>query len=206
MDTLSTFALIAGLGWASGVRLYAVLFFLGVLQHAGLYALPEHLQVLAHPAVMAVSGTLFLLEFFADKVPGVDTLWDAVHTFVRIPAGAILAAAAVAGDDAGYAIAAGLLGGTIAAGTHLFKAGGRVLINASPEPISNWTASFGEDVASLTGMAAAIFCPLLFLSLFGVFVVLVIWLMPKLWRGAKRVLARLRAPTGLAQSGKQNPM
>lgn len=192
MDALSTFALIAGLGWASGVRLYAVLFFLGVLQHTGLYVLPPNLQILAHPAVMAVSGTLFVLEFFADKVPGVDTLWDAAHTFIRIPAGAVLAAAAVASNDAGLAIAAGLLGGAIAAGTHLFKAGGRVLINASPEPVSNWTASFGEDVMSLTGIAAAIFCPLLFLSLLGAFLALTIWLLPRLWRGARRTWSRLR--------------
>jgi hypothetical protein len=161
--------------------------------------------VLGHPAVMAVSGTLFLLEFFTDKMPGVDSLWDAVHTFIRIPAGAVLAAAAVAADDPGLAIAAGLLGGAIAAGTHLFKAGGRALINVSPEPFSNWTASFGEDVASLTGIAAAIFCPLLFLSLFGAFLALVIWLMPKLWRGMERVFSRLRAASGPAgQSGRQN--
>ncbi|MBI4203896.1 MAG: DUF4126 domain-containing protein, partial [Betaproteobacteria bacterium] len=96
MDALSMIATAAGLGWASGVRLYAVLFFLGLLQHAGVYTLPPDLQVLAHPAVIGVSGLLFLLEFLADKVPGVDTLWDAVHTFIRIPAGGVLAAAAVA--------------------------------------------------------------------------------------------------------------
>ena len=101
MDTVSTVALVAGLGWASGMRLYAVLFFLGVIHHAGAAALPASLQVLAHPAVMAVSGALFAIEFFVDKMPGFDTLWDAVHTFVRIPAGALLAAYAVSADDPG---------------------------------------------------------------------------------------------------------
>src|SRR5262245_13251815 len=133
MDALSTIALVAGLGWASGMRLYAVLFALGVLHHAGWYALPQNLVALAHPAVMGVAGTLFVTEFFADKIPGFDTLWDALHTFVRIPGGALLAALAVAGNDPGLALAAALLGGLVAAGTHFTKAGGRALINVSPE-------------------------------------------------------------------------
>src|SRR5689334_19139257 len=123
MDVVSTVALAAGLGWASGMRLYAVLFFLGVLQHTGAATLPASLHVLAHPAVMAVSGTLFAAEFFADKIPVLDTFWDALHTFVRIPAGALLAAYAVSTDDPAFALAAGLLGGAVAAGTHLVKAG-----------------------------------------------------------------------------------
>jgi hypothetical protein len=104
MDPLTAIATAAGMGWASGMRLYAVLFFLGVLQHAGVYTLPPDLQVLAHPAVMAVSGFLFFIEFLADKVPGVDSLWDALHTFIRIPAGAVLAAAAVASTDPGFTV------------------------------------------------------------------------------------------------------
>lgn len=196
MDALSTIALIAGLGWASGVRLYAVLFFLGVLHHAGVYTLPANLQVLTHPAVMAVSGVLFLIEFFADKIPGVDTLWDAVHTFIRIPAGAILAAAAVAGADPGLAIAAGLLGGVIAAGTHFAKAGGRALINTSPEPFSNWVASFGEDTLALAGLWAALKYPLVFLALLVLFILFVLWLLPRLWRGARRVFTTIRQLPG----------
>lgn len=192
MDALSTIALIAGLGWASGVRLYAVVFFLGVLHHFEIYALPTSLQVLAHPAVMAVSGVLFFLEFFADKIPGVDTLWDALHTFIRIPAGAILAAAAVATTDPGLAIAAGLLGGVIAAGTHFAKAGGRVLINTSPEPFSNWVASFGEDALALAGLWAALKYPLAFLALLVVFMVFVVWLLPRLWHGVKRLFSTIR--------------
>lgn len=194
MDVLTATAMAAGLGWASGVRLYAVLFFLGLLQHAGIHALPTNLQVLAHPTVMAVSGFLFLVEFFADKIPGFDSLWDALHTFIRIPAGAVLAAAAVASGDPALGIAAGLLGGVIAAGTHLAKAGSRVLINTSPEPFSNWTASFGEDTLALAGLWTALKYPLMFLVLLALFILLALWLLPKLWRGLKRVFGALRPP------------
>lgn len=196
MDPLSTIALAAGLGWASGVRLYAVLFFLGLLQHLGIYTLPPDLRILAHPAVMAVSGFLFCVEFFADKIPGFDTLWDAVHTFIRIPAGALLAAAAIANGDPGLAVAGGLLGGVIAAGTHFTKAGGRALINTSPEPFSNWAASLSEDTLALAGLWAALKHPLIFLALLALFVLFALWLLPKLWRGVKRVLGALRWPPG----------
>jgi hypothetical protein len=198
MDVLTLIATAAGLGWASGMRVYAVLFFLGLLRYAGIYELPATLHVLAHPAVMAVSGLLFTLEFFADKIPGVDTLWDAVHTFIRIPGGALLAAAAVASADPGLALAAGLLGGAIAAGTHFTKAGSRALINASPEPFSNWTASLGEDALSLLGLYAAFKYPLFFLALLALFVVLAIWLLPRIWRGVTRLIADLRRLLGMA--------
>jgi hypothetical protein len=196
MDALTALSLAAGLGWASGVRLYAVLFFLGVLHHTEVYPLPANLEFLAHPAVMSVSGLLFLLEFFADKVPGVDTLWDAVHTFIRIPAGALLAAAAVAGNDPGLALAAGLLGGTIAAATHLVKAGGRALINVSPEPVSNWGASFGEDFLSLAGLLAALLYPLLFLVFLALFFATAAWLLPRLRRGFTPLFAAIRRLLG----------
>lgn len=191
MDALTATAMAAGLGWASGVRLYAVLFFLGLLQYANIYVLPHNLQVLAHPTVMAVSGFLFFVEFLADKIPGLDTLWDAIHTFIRIPAGAILAAAAVASGDPSLAIAAGLLGGVIAAGTHLTKAGSRALINTSPEPLSNWAASLSEDTLVLAGVWTALMYPLLFLVLLALFMLLALWLLPKLWRGVKRVFGTL---------------
>ncbi|MBY0270578.1 MAG: DUF4126 domain-containing protein [Burkholderiales bacterium] len=188
MDAL-TLALITGLGWTSGLRFYAVLFFLGSMHRSGIYTLPGQLDMLAHPWVLAISGLLFLTEFFADKIPGVDTLWDAVHTFIRIPGGALLAAGAVAGGDPGLALAAGLLGGTVAAGAHFTKAGSRALINTSPEPFSNWTASFTEDAVSLGALWMALQYPLLFLGLLVLFVVAAIWLLPKLWRGLRRVVA-----------------
>jgi hypothetical protein len=188
MDAM-TLALITGLGWTSGLRFYAVLFFLGLLQYTGMYQLPGSLDMLAHPWVLGISGVLFVTEFCADKIPGVDTLWDAIHTFIRIPGGALLAAAAVAGGDPGLALAAGLLGGTVAAGAHLTKAGSRALINTSPEPFSNWTASFSEDAASLGALWLALQYPLLFLGLLVLFVLVALWLLPKLWRGLRRVAA-----------------
>ncbi|HZM44588.1 MAG TPA: DUF4126 domain-containing protein [Burkholderiales bacterium] len=192
MDAISTVALAAGLGWASGMRLYAVLFFLGVIHHAGAAALPASLQVLAHPAVMTVSGALFAIEFFVDKLPGFDTLWDAVHTFVRIPAGALLAAYAISADDPGLALAAGLLGGAVAAGTHLAKAGGRAFLNASPEPFSNWAASLTEDFSALAIVWLALKYPLLLLAALVVFLAAALWLIPKLWRGIKRLVEAIR--------------
>jgi len=196
VDALSTLALIAGLGWASGVRLYAVLFFLGVLHHAAVIELPPDLQLLAHPAVMAVSGLLFITEFFADKIPGFDTVWDAVHTFIRIPGGALLAAAAVAQGDPGLALAAGLLGGVFAAGAHFTKAGGRLLINASPEPFSNWTASLGEDALAFAALWSAFKYPLLLLTGMALFVIAVILLAPRLLRGVRNVFAAIRRLLG----------
>lgn len=193
MDAL-TLALITGLGWSSGLRLYAVLFFLGLLQYSGVYVLPGSLDLLAHPWVLGISGLLFVTEFFADKIPGVDSLWDVIHTFIRIPGGALLGAAAVAGGDPGLALAAALLGGTVAAGAHFTKAGSRALINTSPEPFSNWTASFSEDAASLGALWMALQYPLLFLGLLALFVLVALWLLPKLWRGIRRVAAVIFHP------------
>ncbi|MGE0558532.1 MAG: DUF4126 domain-containing protein [Burkholderiales bacterium] len=186
---ITTLALVTGLGWTSGIRFYAVVFFLGLLQHSGIYTLPAGLEMLAHPWVITISGLLFLTEFFADKIPGVDSAWDALHTFIRIPGGALLAAAAVAGGDPGLALAAGLLGGTVAAGAHLTKAGSRALINTSPEPFSNWTASFTEDALVLGALWAALKYPLLFLALLLLFILAALWLLPRLWRGLRRVAA-----------------
>lgn len=194
MDTVSSVALAAGLAWASGMRLYAVLFFLGVLHRAGVTVLPQDLQVLAHPGVMAVAGALFLAELLADKLPGFDTLWDAAHTFVRIPAGALLAAYSIASNDPAAALAAGLLGGAVAAGTHLVKTGGRAMINASPEPFSNWAVSAGEDVSALAILWMALSHPLLLLAALAAFTAVALWLAPKLWRSLRRLLQGLRPP------------
>ena len=182
----------AGLGWASGLRLYAVLFFLGALGYFGVIALPPDLEILTHPAVMLAAGTLFAIEFGADKIPGFDSIWDAFQTFVRIPGGALLAAAAVADHSAALALAAALLGGTFAAGAHFTKAGSRVLINTSPEPFSNWAASLTED-ALAAGMVWFVFkYPLALLAILILLVALTAWLLPKLWRGVRGVLASTR--------------
>jgi hypothetical protein len=196
MEALASLATAAGLGWASGIRLYAVVFFLGLLQHFGIYTLPANLQSLGNVWVMGASGFMFLVEFLADKIPGFDSVWDAAHTFIRIPAGALLAAAAVAGGDPGMSIAAGILGGAVAAGSHVTKASTRALINTSPEPLSNWTASFSEDALSIGAVWTALVYPLVALVLLIVFVILAIWLLPKIWRGLKRVMASIRQLLG----------
>ncbi len=196
MEALASLATAAGLGWASGVRLYAVVFFLGLLQFFGFYTLPTDLQTLANPWVMGASGFMFAVEFLADKIPGFDSVWDAAHTFIRIPAGALLAAAAVAGGDPGMGIAAGILGGAVAAGSHITKASTRALINTSPEPLSNWTASVSEDALSIGAVWTALMFPLLMLVFLMIFFVLAAWLLPKIWSGLKRVIGSVRQLIG----------
>ena len=186
-------ALSMGLAWASGINLYAALLTLGVLANTGNIVLPEQLQVVASPLVMAAAALMYAVEFFADKVPGVDTGWDALHTFVRIPAGAMLAAAAVGDISPAAELSAAILGGGMAAATHATKAGSRVLINTSPEPVSNWTASIGEDLAVIGGVWTALNHPYIFLALLLLFVLLMAWLLPRLWRGVKSVFSRLAA-------------
>ncbi len=190
----SLIALSMGVAWASGINLYATLLMLGVLSNMGHITLPPGLEIVADPLVMLAAGLMYCVEFFADKIPGVDTGWDTLHTFIRIPAGAALAAGAVGDLSPAVGLAAAVVGGSLAAGSHSLKAGSRVLINTSPEPVTNWTASVAEDLAVIGGLWTALNHPLWFLAGLVVFVLLLIWLLPKLWRGIKRVfgfLARL---------------
>ena len=189
MDTTHTLALASGAAWASGINLYATVFMLGYLNATGNITLPAELQVLSNPVVMAAAAIMYGIEFFTDKVPGVDTLWDSLHTFIRIPAGAMLSAGAVGDPGSPEQLAALILGGALAAGSHATKAGSRVLINTSPEPFSNWAASIGEDVAVIAGLWTALHHPWVFLAALLLFILLMIWLLPKLWRGIKRVLS-----------------
>lgn len=190
MDAIvSTIALTMGVAWASGINLYAAVFMLGFMGANGYMELPPDLVVLSDPLVLFAAGFMYLVEFVADKTPGVDTGWDSIHTFIRIPAGAVLAAGAVGDVNTAAQIAAGLVGGTLAAGAHATKAGSRVLINTSPEPFSNWGASLGEDVAVIAGLWTALHYPVVFLVLLALFILLMIWLLPKLWRSIKRVFA-----------------
>jgi hypothetical protein len=191
----ATIALVAGLAWASGLRLYLTLFAIGLLSHFQLVVLPTALEVLGHPWVLTASGIMVIVEFLADKSPGFDSVWDGVHTFIRIPAGAILAGAAVGYADPVLVAVAAILGGAIASGAHLAKAGTRALINTSPEPFSNWTASLGEDALLVGGLWLMFTHPLLFLAALLVFIALVIWLVPKLFR-AVRELFRSRIHQG----------
>jgi hypothetical protein len=196
MDITHTLALTMGVAWASGINLYATILVLGYMGMTGNIELPPDLQILADPMVMVAAGLMYCIEFFADKVPGVDTGWDTLHTFIRIPAGAILAAGAVGDVGTGAQLAAGLVGGTLATGTHATKAGSRVLINTSPEPVTNWFTSIGEDVAVILGLWTALKNPVLFLVLLAVFIVLMIWLLPKIWRGIRKLFAWLRQRLG----------
>ncbi len=188
METLNLLALGLGAAWASGLNLYAAVLLLGGLQASGIVSLPPDLAVLSHPAVLLAAAVLYAVEFVADKVPGIDSAWDAVHSFIRIPAGALLAAGALGGYDEGYTVALALLaGGTVAAASHAAKAGGRVAINASPEPFSNWAASIAEDLLALGGLLLALLLPAVFLVLLGAFLVAVLWLLPRLWRALRRL-------------------
>jgi len=188
VEALNLVAVGLGAAWASGINLYLAVLILGGLGATGMVDLPGDLTVLEHPAVLAAAGGLYIVEFVADKVPGVDSAWDALHTFIRIPAGALLAAGVLQDWGAGYEVAAALLaGGTLAAASHATKASGRVAVNTSPEPFSNWLVSLVEDALVLGGLFLALFKPALFLTLLGVFALLVIWLLPKLWRALRRL-------------------
>jgi hypothetical protein len=191
LDTWQLIALATALGWASGVRLYAVLFIVGAVGYAGWVELPEHLRLLSHPLVLSASGFMVLAEFFADKIPGFDSVWDLAHTFVRIPAGAALAAGVFGDSPPAWTLAAAIIGGTLAAGSHFTKAGARVLINTSPEPFSNWAASFGEDLLVGVLIYLALAYPLAALAVIAALVLLSIWLLPKIARAIREIIQRL---------------
>jgi len=182
------------LAWASGLRLYLVMFAIGMAGYFDYMELPKGLEVLKHPWVMGAAGFMLVMEFLADKVPAIDSAWDAIHTFIRIPAGALLAAGATGDSLSALTIAAGILGGTITAGTHFTKAGGRAVINTSPEPVSNWGASFTEDALVLSGIWLALTHPLVFLLLLLLFLLMLVWLIPKVWRGIRAVVDRVSEP------------
>jgi len=194
METVDVIALTLGVAWASGINLYAAILVLGILGSGGYTELPPSLTVLQDPLVLFAAGVMYFVEFFADKIPGVDTGWDTIHTFIRIPAGAILAVGAAQGLEINQAaeLAAALLGGTLAATSHLTKASTRIVINTSPEPVTNWTASIAEDFAVVGGLWAALNYPVAFIVFIAVFILLAIWLLPKLWRVIKNIVETLR--------------
>ncbi|HAR33994.1 MAG TPA: DUF4126 domain-containing protein [Desulfobacter sp.] len=190
---IKTISLSMGAAWASGINLYATVFVLGILDATGNLVLPQGLEILSDPVVLWASGFMYCVEFFADKTPGVDSGWDAIHTFIRIPAGVMIAAGAVGDVNPSLALAAGILGGGLATGSHLTKSGSRLLINTSPEPFSNWTASILEDVLVIGGILTALHYPILFLMLLIGFICLIVWLLPKIWRGVKMLFAKIKS-------------
>ncbi|WP_076998544.1 DUF4126 domain-containing protein [Variovorax sp. KK3] len=191
LDLPQLLALAAAIGWASGVRLYLVVLLTGLAGYLGWVPLPGGLQMLAHPAVIAASGFMVFIEFFADKIPGLDSLWDMVHTVIRIPAGAALAASVFGADHALMAVVAALLGGGFAATAHVAKSTTRAAINTSPEPFSNVGASLVEDSMVPAGLWLAVAHPLVFLLLFVVLLVLSVWLIRKSWRFLRALFGRV---------------
>jgi hypothetical protein len=205
MDTISIVAAALGAAWASGINLYAAILTLGLMGISGSIDLPPELEILENPLVLTAAGLMYCVEFFADKIPGVDTAWDALHSFIRIPAGALMAGATLAQISPEAELVGLLLGGTLSAGAHLTKAGSRVLINASPEPVTNWTASLGEDVAVVAGLWTALNYPIVFIALLATFVVLLVWVAPKLWRGIRTVFAKIGSAFKGSRSGPAGP-
>jgi hypothetical protein len=198
---IETISLTMGAAWGSGINLYATILVLGLLGMTDNIVLPQGLEILMNPMVIGAAGLMYAVEFVADKIPGVDTGWDTLHTFVRIPAGVLLAAGAVGDVNPAVAIAAGILGGGLSTTTHAAKSGSRLLINTSPEPVSNWTASVLEDIAVISGVWAALVHPWVFIVILIVFILLMIWFLPKLWSGIKKFFAFI----GRIFSGNKKP-
>ena len=198
LDTTHLFALAAALGWASGLRLYAVVFLTGLAGYLGWVPLPEGLKLLSNPVVMGAAGLMLAVEFLADKVPGLDTLWDAAHTFIRIPAGAALAAGALGADSSTWAMLAALMGGTLAATAHTAKATTRAAVNTSPEPFSNIGLSLLGDASVPALLWLSFNHPLAFFAVLAVAVVLALVLIVVLFRFLRAVLARLLPRTQAA--------
>jgi hypothetical protein len=191
MDAITSFALASGLSWASGLRLYLTVFIVGLLSKYGYIHLPESLHILSNPIVIGVVGLFAVIEFLADKIPYVDSAWDSIQTFIRVPAGALLAMGAINSSDPVIASIAALLGGSLTGMTHATKAGSRAIINTSPEPVSNITTSFGEEGLVLGGGWLALMHPMVFIGVLIFFVLVMLWLLPKLWRGIQSILGNI---------------
>lgn len=210
MGTMEILTLAVGAAWASGINLYATVLLIGSVGLFGVVDLPPGLEVLENPAVLLAAALLYGLEFFADKIPVVDTIWDLLHTFIRIPAGALIAAGAVEGFDVGGLgeeaafISALIAGGTLTAGAHATKTASRAVINTSPEPFTNIAASLAEDVIVFGGVSMALFKPVAFMIAAAIGLVIFIWLAPKLWRGIASFFGRFRDPAGAARHARQN--
>ena len=191
MDAIQQLGLAMGTAWTSGINLYATVAALGIAQAAGLVHLPPGLEVLANPAVITVAVVMYFVEFFADKVPYVDSGWDALHTFIRVPAGALLAARALGPTDPALEVVAALAGGSVALAAHGTKAATRLAINTSPEPFTNWAASITEDIIAVAGVWAAFQHPYVMLALVLGFLALAIYLVPKILRALRSLFQKL---------------
>lgn len=194
MDTTQLAALAAALGWASGLRLYAVVFLTGLAGWLGWVSLPVDLQVLSHPLMLGASGFMLFMEFFADKIPGLDSLWDLIHTVIRIPAGAALAAGVFGADQGTFAMAAALLGGTLAATSHIAKSTTRAAVNTSPEPFTNIGLSLAGDAIVPASLWLSVAHPLVFAVALVVALIAMVcltWVLAKFLRQVLGKVSRL---------------
>lgn len=192
MYVLPTLGLAFGAAWTSGINVYATVATLGLLQHYGVAHLPGGLEALDSWPVIGVALFMYAVEFVADKIPLVDTIWDAVHTFIRVPAGAIVAGTATADLNPTVHALAWLLGGGLALSTHGTKATARAAVNTSPEPFSNWALSIIEDIVAIGALVLSVLHPVVILVVILIFLLLVAWILPKVWRRLGRMLAMLR--------------
>lgn len=193
MDWFSTISLALGSAWTSGINLYATVTILGILQKFSLAKLPLGLTVLDNWWIIGIGGFLFAVEFFADKIPYVDSVWDVIHTFIRIPAGAVVAYSATNQMDPSVTVIATLLGGGLALSSHGTKAALRATANLSPEPVSNWILSLLEDGIAIVGTILAVFAPIIIMFILGIFVLFFIWFVPKVFRAIRRLFSAIRA-------------
>ena len=205
LDLPQLVAIAAALGWASGLRLYAVVFLTGLAGWLGWVVLPGGLQVLQSPWVLGASGLMLFIEFFVDKIPGLDTVWDAVHTFVRIPAGAVLAAAVFGGDEASWTTVAALLGGTLAATSHVAKATTRAAVNTSPEPFSNIALSLAGDGAVPLALWLSWAHPFVFMPLLAVALIAMLAATWLLWRFLRNAIRRFASRDRAAEGDDHRP-
>ncbi len=193
MEWFSTLSLALGTAWTSGINLYATVTVLGILQKTGAAKLPLGLTVLDNWWIIGIAGFLFAVEFFADKIPYVDSVWDVVHTFIRVPAGAVMAYAATNEMDPTLSTVATLLGGGLALSSHGTKSALRTTANLSPEPFSNWILSLAEDAIAIVGSLLAVFAPILIAVALVVFVVIFGWFAPKIFRAMRRLYNAIKS-------------
>ena len=191
MDTTQLIALAGALGWASGIRLYLVVLLTGLAGFMGWVSLPQGLHLLSNPVVLGASGFMVFIEFFADKIPGLDSLWDVVHSVIRIPAGAALAAGVFGADSSAMGLVAALMGGTLAATSFAAKTTTRAAINTSPEPFSNIGASLLEDGMVPLGLWLALAHPLVFVGLLAMVLALSVFLIRLCWRFLRQLFSRV---------------
>ncbi len=196
MNLISTLAIAMGAGWVSGINLYAAVATLGLLGRFANLRLPGELDVLTNWWIIGIAVALYLVEFFADKVPYLDSVWDAVHTFIRIPAGAVLAATAFGDFDRSVQVAALLLGGGLALSAHGTKASARAAINLSPEPVSNIVVSLIEDVIAFASILLSIFMPLVMIGFLTIVLAISIYMAPRIFRVLRSAVTRVRGVFG----------